>query len=280
MVLETNKKLDSVLEKLNKLDKIESELDKINKDISKIDNRMLSLEKVSGQQGDSLNFMAQQIEDLNKVRKTVDVENLGKEMKRQEKMIELMSRNLENIRRDRDEMSDQVSDLQWRSMKSNLVFSGLGGETNNEDNEAKLRDFLQYELGIGHYIQFGNVHRFGKHIRGKNRPIVARFLYNKERDMVKDRGYMLKNKPYGIREQFPAKIEDRRKQLLPEVKRLREEGNRVKLVRDKLIVNGELYNPCDGGEDFMDYEVQLSAQGTGESDRVNSSVAVNDNQAR
>ena len=70
-------------------------------------------------------------------------------------------------------------DLQRRSMKYNLVFTGLGGEERDEDTESKLKDFLNIELGINWNIEFGNVHRFGKFRKGKNRPIVVRFLYEK-----------------------------------------------------------------------------------------------------
>ena len=150
-------------------------------------------------------------------------------------MIETMSRSLEAVRRERGEMREKVTDLQWRSMKTNLVFTGLGKESNDEDTEDKLRIFLFNELGIDEPIQFGNVHRFGRHITGRNRPIVARFLHNKDRTMVKDRAFMLRDTPYGIHEQLPQAMEDRRKELYPVMRRLRDEGNRVRMVRDKFL---------------------------------------------
>lgn len=57
-------------------------------------------------------------------------------------------------------------------------FTGLGGETNSEDTEKKLRDFLYYEVETEKNIEFNNVHRFGRFVRGKDRPIVARLLYH------------------------------------------------------------------------------------------------------
>ena len=54
---------------------------------------------------------------------------------------------------------------------------------------------------------------------------------------------MLKGTSYGINQQFPSVIEERRKELYPIMRSFREEGNRVKLVRDRLYVNGQLYNP-------------------------------------
>jgi hypothetical protein len=59
---------------------------------------------------------------------------------------------------ERDEMKSTLLDLRCRSMKNNLVFTGLR-ETAGEEMEAKLRDFLRCELNIDYYIEFGNVHR-------------------------------------------------------------------------------------------------------------------------
>ena len=50
----------------------------------------------------------------------------------------------------------------------------------------------------------------------------------------------LKYKKFGIREQFPKVIEDKRKSLYPEAKKAREnEQNKVRLVRDRLFVNNK-----------------------------------------
>jgi len=46
-------------------------------------------------------------------------------------------------------------------MKYNLVFTGLR-ETPYENTEEKLRDSLGQKLEIEHWIEFGNVHRFGQ----------------------------------------------------------------------------------------------------------------------
>ncbi|XP_041361874.1 cholesterol transporter ABCA5-like [Gigantopelta aegis] len=86
------------------------------------------------------------------------------------------------------------------------------------------------------------VHRFGRRQRGKPRPIVVKFLYYKELQIVKEHAYQLKGKPYGINEQFPAVIEERRRRLYPTAKRLRLGGHKTKMVRDKLFVDGRPYD--------------------------------------
>jgi hypothetical protein len=60
-------------------------------------------------------------------------------------------------------------------------------------------------------LEFGNVHQFGKRSNDRPRPIVARFLYHKDLRLVLDRTKWPKNTPFGIHEQFPNAIEERRK---------------------------------------------------------------------
>lgn len=52
-------------------------------------------------------------------------------------------------------------------MKQNLVFTGLGGETKNENTGSKLRHFLYHEIGIDSDIQFWNVYKFADLIKKK-----------------------------------------------------------------------------------------------------------------
>jgi hypothetical protein len=110
-----------------------------------------------------------------------------------------------------------------------------------------LRDFLRCELNIDYYIEFGNVHRFGSRQNNTNgneirpRPIVARFLYYNDLAYVLECAKRLRRKPYGINQQFPAEIENRRRSLYPVMKEATNRGKRVKLVRDRLFINNEEY---------------------------------------
>jgi hypothetical protein len=65
-----------------------------------------------------------------------------------------------------------------------------------------------------------------------------------------------------LKEQLPPDMNIRRKQLLPIMHRLRRDGNRAQLVRDRLIVNGKLYEPSDEEEcDFVNMCVSEPTQG-------------------
>jgi hypothetical protein len=52
----------------------------------------------------------------------------------------------------------------------------------------------------------------------------------------------LKGTNIGVSEQFPEEIESVRKALYPELKKAKTEGKRAKLVTDKLIIEGQIFN--------------------------------------
>ena len=96
-------------------------------------------------------------------------------------------------------------------------------------------------------MKFDRVHRVGADTAKKPRPIVAKFHYFKERELVRQKGYeaseTLKKDNYGIGIQWPKQVRDARKELYPVMKRLKDNGHQnVKMVRDKLYVNGREYN--------------------------------------
>jgi predicted N-formylglutamate amidohydrolase len=119
------------------------------------------------------------------------------------------------------------------------VFTNLA-EQPTEDVELKLRTFIFEKLGIEHKIEIGNVHLFGKRYNDRPRPIVARFVYHKDLRMVLDQATWLKNTPFGIHEQFPKPIEDKRRKLYHVLKDAKRQGKHAVLVRDKLFVNGSI----------------------------------------
>ncbi|KAK3086753.1 hypothetical protein FSP39_022852 [Pinctada imbricata] len=136
-------------------------------------------------------------------------------------------------------LQENILDLQCRSMKYNLVFSGL--EYQKEENVMdKVRAFIINELEINHYIEFVNVHRFGSPGLNKARPIIARFLYRVDQEAVLKKAYLLKGKRFGINEQFPKAIEDRRKVLYPLMREAKGKGKKVAMVRDRLYIEGKL----------------------------------------
>ena len=144
----------------------------------------------------------------------------------------------------------------------NLIFEHLEGENRDENIYHKLRCFLANELDIHKDIQFGNVHRYGRFVRGRPRPVIARFLCQEDLD-TQDRAPALRGTQFLIYRQYPAVMSDRRRDLKPVMDQFWRDGARVKLVRDKLYVNGELYDPSDDqwdGDDTDDINCAYGPQ--------------------
>ena len=278
----TNKKLDIITNKLSKLDAIESKLTQMDTSIKKLQERVTKSEKKNNEMEQSMTFLSEKYENVKSenvrianltkeiqenvgkhdskisnintqitdmstaAAKTVnDVTSTKKELDRHAKMIEMIASGMDQLRRDKKETDERIVDLQYRSMKMNLIFENLEGENRNEDIYHKLRCFLANELDIHKEIQFGNIHRFGRFNRGRSRPVIARFLYQEDLDLVLERAPALRGSQFRIYRQYPVEMSDRRRDLKPIMDQFWRDGAHVKLVRDRLYVNGELYDPSD-----------------------------------
>jgi hypothetical protein len=61
--------------------------------------------------------------------------------------------------------------------------------------------------------------------------------------MVLQNAYKLKGSSFGISEQYPAEINNRRKNLYPIMREAKQQRRHVVLVRDRLFIDGEQYIP-------------------------------------
>ena len=200
---DVNRKLDYIVKKLGKLDQIVEAVSRMDVRISQMERRIKTVEGRTVEFEKSVEFVSKKLDEFDQqCRKLSEQQKQG-----QERDVHAIRKNLDSVIKDSGEIAnlkEAVLDLKCRSMKNNLVFTGLGGETNKEDTERKLRNFIFHELGLEHHIEFGNVHRFGRFQSGKDRPIVARFIYQGDLVCVKKSAYKLKGKPYGIHEQYPS----------------------------------------------------------------------------
>ena len=184
-------------------------------------------------------------------------DKIGRDKEASDSIVDDLSKKVAQIEREHSSLrSNQIKsdstliDLQCRSMRDNLVFTGIGEVTLKEDEEYEdvqksLNTFLEYEMGIYEQIQFHRVHRIGAYDKDtaneSPRPIIAKFEKFKDREYVGSTARdTLKGKPFGIREQFPKVIEQKRKALYPIAKEARKNpDNKVRLVRDRLFVKEE-----------------------------------------
>lgn len=240
-----NKTIDNALQKV---DKLCEQMVSITNRVNTIENEMSAVNKTCGEFHEHLNGMSnvfdgvkEQVADMEE--KTQDLRNkLGDIESKFERCTSLRETEIKKLIEENEELSDQITDLRCRSMKYNLIFSGIY-ENDHENTEEVLRDFMARNLDIDHQVEFTSVHRFGKKNKKRARPIVAKFIYQCDLDQVLKSAKKLKGKPFQINQQFPEEIEQARKSLYPIMKEHKQKGDHVKLVRDILYINGQPYNP-------------------------------------
>ncbi|KAK3092256.1 hypothetical protein FSP39_000397 [Pinctada imbricata] len=234
----TLKKVDDVCEQMislsNRVKSIETELGVMNKTCSDFHDNMQGMSDIF----DNVKQDVQKAEKEIKVVKTTlkDMETSFNSYKSSKEA------ELHQLKETNEDLSDKLLDMRCRSMKYNLIFSCIP-ESPGEDTESVLRDFMYNELEIEQEFEYANVHRFGRQSKDRPRPIVAKFLFQRDLDYVLKSARKLRGKRYQINRQFPNEIEQARRCLYPVMKELRKKGDRVKLVRDTLFVNGEPYQP-------------------------------------
>ena len=148
-------------------------------------------------------------------------------------------RHLEEI----DQLREQILHDQSRSMRSNLIFSGIYETGQNENTESLVRGFIQDEMGVNtRSMAIERAHRMGKWREGKHRSIVVKFLNFKDKETVRHAApKKLKNSTFGVNEQFPKEITDRRRLLYPIMKQERQQNRRANLVVDRLYTENATY---------------------------------------
>ena len=165
-----------------------------------------------------------------------------------EDRVQRLEENNIILERENFEVKEKLLELKTHSMKYNLIFAGIPNtEGVNENTETVLRDFLNSDLGItdANTIPLQNVHRLGERPDGGHRSIIARFTrFNDHEKVRKAAAEKLRDKPnFSVYQQFPQEIYERRKRLIPKLKEFQRKKRKVKLVYDKLYVDGHLYDP-------------------------------------
>ena len=151
--------------------------------------------------------------------------------------VTTITRDTDERRRQAASDHDAVVDLQWRSMRDNLVFYGIREETDENCNTV-LAQFFTDELGVTDEIDLARAHRMGKATTGKTRPIVAKFERLQQREKVRMAGPRLAGKKFGVSEQIPKEWQEKRKSLLLHFKDAKKQGKRARFVGPKLLVEG------------------------------------------
>lgn len=121
-------------------------------------------------------------------------------------------------------------------MRDNLIFYNI---TENKDENATelVHNLLENLLDDATAVKTDRAHRMGRKKHGKPRAIVAKFNYFPDKQRILANSKKLKGTGIAVSEQ----IVTIRERLYPEMKKARDAGRKIKLVRDKLYIDGQLF---------------------------------------
>ena len=204
--------------------------------VTSIDTRLSTVEN-------SCSFIGNKYDDHKK-----ELDEAKSKLKNLQSTCDKLEKKTQTLETEKTALQSKLTDLEWRDMRPNLMFYGVP-EQENEDCEQTVKQIMVEQLGLlqAGNVMFERVHRVGLPARGKVRPIVARFTYYKEREMVRSKSFEhadnLKKANLGIGTQSPKEIREARKTLYTIMEQEKAKGNAVKMVRDRLYINGNLYKP-------------------------------------
>ncbi|XP_041376613.1 uncharacterized protein LOC121389063 [Gigantopelta aegis] len=217
--------------------------------LSESNEKIIEMEK-------SINFVNESFEEARSDRKKMA--DVVDKIKTEVREVRNGFDEVNSLRGDCNELHDCVLDLQTRSMRDNLIFNGIE-EKDDEETEEILQTFLKDKMKIESSINFDRVHRLGRKSTNSTRPrpIVAKFERYKDRENVRRSSKVLKGTNFGVSEQFPYEIVQRRKELWPKYKEAQRRGLRASLVVDKRFIDGKRWfsdsAPLDGPNDAHPY---------------------------
>ena len=151
--------------------------------------------------------------------------------------------------------------LEAQSRRENLLFHNINEQIDEKPHQTEklVTQILIHNCKIPEEtvrkMKFQRVHRLGRVKVGdkaKPRPIIAKFVWFKDRERVRLSAKNLKGTLFGISEDFPRQIREVRKKLLP-IMRAARNATPPKLAIlnvDQLYIDGNLY---DGPEASRPY---------------------------
>ena len=152
---------------------------------------------------------------------------------------------------------EELIDLKSRSMRDNVVFYQIPEDNDERPQKTQelLYDFLEKEMNIAdarESIKFDRVHRMGAKKQNQPRPIVAKCNPYSGKEKIMSSRSTLDDKVFGVSEQFPPEVDEKRRELKRIIKSKKDADPNVrcKIVHTKLYVNDEL-NESSKPEQFI-----------------------------
>lgn len=105
------------------------------------------------------------------------------------------------------------------------------------ETEKKIKKICSEKLQISTEIELEKVNHVGKPSGERPRPVVVKFLRQKDKTAILQKSKSLKGTNIYINQDFTDQVRRKRKDLMPELKAARARGDIAYLRYDKLIIH-------------------------------------------
>lgn len=240
---------------LPKIDMIEKTVNSMSIKFSEMDIKVTELESKVNDIEKSVSFIDNHFESQKE-----DIKQHKNEIKKMQQLCSNMQETIYQQQKREEINNDKLLDLEFRSMRDNLIFYGLQEpptkpstpsktmEPQKFDNcEELVKTFISDTLDIDTKdMEFNRIHRLGGKQAKKPRPIIVNFHRYSDREKVRQKSYeeeikeKLKQLKQGVGTQQPQQYRDARKALSECAKTEEELGKKTRIVGNKLYVNNSL----------------------------------------
>ena len=217
--------------------KLDTDLDKLRFEFkTEIEAVKLSIKDIEK----SLTYTQSEVEGLK--------EHFEMEMKEHSKEVDTLNEKIADLEEGlKQEVENNIA-LEQYTRRENLRFNNIE-EKEHEDCRAVVYNILEKELGVDTTkIRFHAVHRVGKKIRGRRRPIIVRFVCREDRDKVWSvRGKVKESMTHAdlyITQDYARAFQEERRILIKAMMKAREEHglNDAKVKGRYLFISNERYD--------------------------------------
>ncbi|XP_069675643.1 uncharacterized protein [Periplaneta americana] len=149
---------------------------------------------------------------------------------------------LEDLQKENSLLKKKVKYLEEEKRRNNLIFFGVEKQVQEQSWDTYevivnvCWEWLGIDIGNG---EVKEVYRMG---HGENRPILVKLANRMIKEKIMYSKKSLKDSSIIIDEDFEYEMRCRRSVLVPFMKAARQNGHYAKLIKDKLKINGELFD--------------------------------------
>ncbi|XP_040069433.1 uncharacterized protein LOC120842405 [Ixodes scapularis] len=162
---------------------------------------------------------------------------LEPDLKRCENYVQHLGRNV-------TAMAARVDALENRSRHNNLIIYGVAEDSTESPvslNQKVVTEIFDKKLGVK-VSTIEKIHRLGRHLDNKTRPILIRFSSLDEKAALLKNAFKLKGTTVSLSNDYSIEVREKRRHLWTYAKARREEGiSKVNLTNDKLVINGKMF---------------------------------------